>query len=114
VARRTVVDDAGMIEHRRREAAGNVTDTAVLGGRDVADILLCHRSGTIIAMTFFAVINSAGMIKDSIGERNCVMALPAIGSGCRMGRVGGVILAGGIGTVVAGGTIARDTHMVKN
>jgi hypothetical protein len=114
VARRTVIDDAGMIEHRRREAAGKVTDAAVLSGRDVADILLCYRSGTIITMTFFAVINPAGMIKHSIGERNGVMTQAAIGSGYRMGRVGGVILAGGIGTVVAGGTIARDTHMVKN
>jgi len=114
VARRTVVNDAGMIEHRRREAAGNVTDTAVLSSRDVTEILPGHRSGTIVTMTFFAVINPAGVIKDSVGERNGVMALPAIGSGCRMGRVGGVILAGGIGTVMAGGTIARDTDMVKN
>ena len=31
-----VIHDTGMIEHRVRKSAGNVTDTAILGGRDVA------------------------------------------------------------------------------
>ena len=103
MTRRAVIHihNLGMIEHRRLEGAGNVADTTILRGRYVADMLLGHRSGSIITMTFFAVIDPAGMVKDSVGERNGVMAQPAIGRGCRMGRVGGVILAGGICTVVA-------------
>ena len=67
-----------MIEYGRLEGAGNVADTAVLSGRHVAGILLAHRSGSIITMTFFAVIDPAGMVEDSVGERNGVVAHPAI------------------------------------
>jgi len=68
-----------MTEYGRLEGAGNVADTAVLTRRrDVAGILLAHCSGGIITMTFFAVIDPAGMVKDSVGKRNGVMAHPAI------------------------------------
>ena len=51
VTRCTVVYDTSMIEHRIRKSAGNVADTAVLCGRDVADILLGRRPRSAISMT---------------------------------------------------------------
>ena len=39
VAGCAVIYDAGMIEHRVRKGAGDVADTAILSGRDMAGIL---------------------------------------------------------------------------
>ena len=85
MARSTVINDTGMIEHRVLKGAGYVTDTAILRGRDVADILLGHCARSIITMTFFAVINPAGMIKGSVFEIIGVMAYTTILSRDRMG-----------------------------
>jgi len=40
VARRTVINDTGMIENSVCKGTGYMTDTAILSGYDVADILL--------------------------------------------------------------------------
>ena len=52
VARRTVINDTAMIEHRCGKGAGYVTDTAIFSGRDVTGMLLGHCTRTIITMTF--------------------------------------------------------------
>ena len=53
MARSTVIYDTGMIKHRVCKGAGDVTDTAVLCGRDVADILpgSFWRSRRVITVT---------------------------------------------------------------
>ena len=90
MARSTVINDTGMIKHRVCKGAGDVTDTAVLCGRDVAVILLGHCARSIITMTFFTVINPASMIKASVGESAAsstaasAMTYPAILSRSRM------------------------------
>ncbi len=116
MTRGAVVNDTGMIEHRRCKAAGQVTDTAILGGQNVTDILLGHRPRCIITMTFYAVIDSAGMIKDSVGETLGVMAHPAI---LVRGRMISCLSYGPdtdiIGVaIMARGTIGRDTQVVEN
>lgn len=79
VARRAVINDARVTEHRGGKATGHVTDAAILSGRDVADMLLGHRPRGAIAMTFRAVIHSAGMIKTAVLETAAnAMARPAI------------------------------------
>jgi len=116
MTRGAVVNDTGMIEHRRCKSACQVTDTAILGGQNVADILLGHRPRRIITMTFYAVIDPAGMIKDSTGETLSVMAHPAI---LVRGRMISCLSYGPdtniIGVaIMARGTIGRDTQMIKN
>jgi len=111
VAGGAVIHDTGMIEHRVGKSAGNVTDTAILGGRDVACILLGHRTRSTITVTFCAVINPAGMIKSRISEIYGVMADTAVlavrsrmscghspGAGCNITRT----------AVMARGTITGD------
>lgn len=68
MAGRTVIHDIGMIEHRRCKGASNVTNTTILSGKDMAEVLLGHRSRSTITMTFYAVIDPAGMIKNTVSE----------------------------------------------
>ena len=60
MAGRTVIDDAGVIEHRTGERTGVVTDAAVLVGRDMAN-RFADREHVIVARA--AVVDDAGMIK---------------------------------------------------
>ena len=86
VAGHAVINDTGMIEHCCHKGAGYVTETAVLGGRYVAGMLLGHRPRSIVTMTFCAVISAAGMVKGSIRETIGVMAYTAILRRRRMWR----------------------------
>ena len=105
-----------MIEYRRCKGAGQVTDTAILGGQNVVDILLSHRPRCIVTMTFYAFIDSAGMIEDSTGETLGVMAHTAIKVRGRMISC----LSDGPDTdiigvaIMARSTIGRDTQVVEN
>ncbi len=119
VAGGAVIYDTGMIEHRVQKGAGYVTETAILCGRDVADILPgpfrspCRN----ITVTCCAVIHDAGMIKGAIGEivANC-MTRSTIGSRGRM-RLCRLRLSVGSGcnittfTIMARLTIVCDARM---
>ena len=87
VAGDAVIYDTGMIERRVHKGTGYVTQTAILGGLDMVDILPGpFRSPCwIITVTCCAVIHDAGMIKGAIVEivANC-MARSTIGSRGRM------------------------------
>ena len=56
----TIVGDAGMIEGRRFEGIGRITDTAILIGRDMSDFFRCCKTGIVTGCT---VIHDAHMIK---------------------------------------------------
>ena len=120
MAGRTVTDDIGMIEHRRCKGASNVTDTTILISKDMAGAFLGHRSHSTITMTFYAVINPAGMIEYSVSESTTgVMAHSAIGGGCRVRGSGVLRLPSGPkrnkrgAAIMAGNTIAGDTSVRK-
>ena len=89
VARRTVVDDTGMIEHRRRKcAAGHVTDSAILGCYDVVDLgVLAGRIGTVVAgITAHCQHGGIAVVDKRVGKISRVMTQRAIGRSCRMRR----------------------------
>lgn len=70
VARCTVVNDTGMIEHRVGKGAWYVTDAAILSGRNVAGIFLGSywSRGRVIAVTCSAITHNTSMIKGAILE----------------------------------------------
>lgn len=81
MARCAVIHDPRMTENRGCKAAGYVTDTAILRGRNVTGILLGHRPRRIITVTFCAVIDPTGVIKDTVFEIGAdTVAHPAIGA----------------------------------
>jgi len=75
VTGRAVVDDAGVIEHGVEKTAGDVTDAAILGGRQVIDVLA---DGRHAIMAGRAVVHDAGMIKHRGGKCRGAMAIGAI------------------------------------
>ena len=106
-----------MTEHGGFKTTGNVTDTAILGGRDVAHILLGHRTRCTITMAFRAVIHTTSMIKDTVREAGTdSMASTAIGSGIGMRRRRCFAQRSGRCykvAIVARSTVTRDTGMRK-
>ena len=80
MARDTVINDTGMIEHRYSKSAGYVTGTTILVGHNVAGFLAnCTTRTTIMTgVTAFTHNFGVAMIHKSVSEINGVMAYPAI------------------------------------
>ena len=107
VAGRAVVHDARMGERASGEAAGFVTDAAVLGGGHVVG-LLAQGGNTVV--TGGAVIHHTGVIKHRANKCAGVMAHTAIlGRGDVRGR-----LTSGVRTVMTRGAITTDPRMTEN
>ena len=62
MTRSTVIHDTGVIEHRVEEAAGNVTDAAILSCGEVVEMFT---DGRCAIMAGRAIIRDTGMIKHS-------------------------------------------------
>ncbi len=60
MARRTIIDDTGMIESCRHKATGVMTDTTILTSRNVIEFF---RGGETAIMTRGAVVHDPCMIK---------------------------------------------------
>ena len=60
MTRSAIVRNTGMIEGRRFEGIGRMTDTAILTGRDMSDFFRCGKTGIVTGCT---VIHDAHMIK---------------------------------------------------
>jgi hypothetical protein len=87
VTRGTIIYDTLVTEHCGFKTTGNVTDTAILGGRHVTGILLGRCTWRTITMTFCAVIYTTCMIKDTVSKVGTdSMASTAIGDGIGMRR----------------------------
>ena len=121
MALRAVIHDTGVTEHRRRKGTGYVADTAILGGRNMADILLCRCPRSTIGMTFVAVINPSGVIKDAIGEITTrkTMAYATILGRVRMARCNGCLASCTCCNIIYTAIMARftipgDTCMSEN
>jgi len=82
VARGTVINDTGMIEHCSAKGAGYVTDTAILiccnVGRIDLGSLANRRYPIVTGVATFTYNFRAGMINKSGSEIGGVMARPAI------------------------------------
>ena len=109
-----------MIEHCVGKSARNVTDTAILCGRNVTSILLrpYWSRRRVITVTCGAVTHDAGMIKGTILEIVANgMAGSAIGSGG--GMISCLCFSKSAGrrnmiAVMARSTITSDTRMIEN
>ena len=106
VAGSAIIDDAGMIEGCRHEAAGGMTDTAILVGVDMVGFLGCGETGV---MTGRAVIHDAGMIEGGRQETRGHVTVAAVGVGRHME----VLFAGGGNPFMAGGTVIHDALMFE-
>ena len=87
VARRTVIDDTGMIKHRRCErATGHVTDTAILVRDDmVGPVIHACRINTVVAGITPAIdYLGAGVVDERVGKTSRVVANGAISVGVLM------------------------------
>ena len=117
VTRGTIIDDTLVTEHGGFKTTGNVTDTAILGGRYVTSVFLGRCTRCTITMTFVAVIYSTSMVKNTVREvgTDC-MASPAIGSGIGMRRRRCFTTRAGRRykvAIVARNTVTRDTRVRK-
>ena len=122
VAGGTVVNNAGVVEHRgHKGAAGHVTDAAILAGDYVRGIGLCILAGrtdpVVAGVTPFTHHLGAGVIHKRVEEIRRVMAHRTVAGGVQMnGRTG---LSSGSErdiprtSIVAGGTVIGDAHMQK-
>lgn len=106
MAGRAIVDDAGMIEGCRDEAARVMADTAILIGHDMTGFLGCRETG---AVTGRAVIHDARVTKARRFETSGLMAVDAIAVGRHME----VAFAGSSITVMTGCTVVDDTLVFK-
>ena len=122
VARRTIIDDTAMIEHRRcKAAAGCMTDAAVLGCRHMGWIhlrILTRGIGTVVAgVAAFTHDCRTAMVYKCTQEACRVMADPAIltvrgwMTGCHAYRPGPVIV---MCSIMARGTITGDTRVIEH
>lgn len=101
VARSTIIDDAGMIEGCRYEAAGGMTDTAILVSVDMVGFLGCGETGV---MTGRAVIHDAGMIESCRQETRGHVTITTVSVGRHME----VVFAGGGNPIMTGRTVIHD------
>ena len=97
-----------MIEDRGCEAAGQVTNTAIGGCRNMAAMLSNCRN-TIV--TGRAVTDYAGMIEERTGKTGCVVADAAILAGGDMRRRLRKRTEYIVGPIVARHTITGDARM---
>lgn len=102
VAGSAIVDDPGMIEGSRHEAAGGMADTAILVSVDMVGFLGC---GETSIMTGGAVIYDADMIE---GCRQETRGHVTIATVC-IGRHMEVAFTGGGNPIMAGCTVIHDT-----
>jgi len=88
VTRRTVVDDAGMIEYRRFEAtARRVAGAAILGGCHVAGVHAFCRSGAIgyvTGITAHGQHRRIGVVDECVGKIKRVMTQGTVLGGYRV------------------------------
>ena len=75
VTRGAVIYDTGMIEHGIEKAAGDVTDAAIFGGRQMVNMFT---SGGRPIMARCTVIHDTGMIKHCGGKCRGTMAVRTI------------------------------------
>lgn len=116
VTGRAVIDDTGVIEHRRRKGAGHVTDIAILVCRNVVGFgALADCDDTIMA-GIATITHHRGTVVINKGRRKNVgiVAYPAILSSrdmiTRLAYRAGCIKV----SIMAGGTITRDTRVIEN
>ena len=102
VTRNTIVDDAGMIEGCRDEAARVMADTTILTGRDMTGVLGCSETS---AMTGRAVIHDTRVTKTRRFKAGGLMAVDAI----IVGRYMEIGFPGSGSTVVAAHTVIQDS-----
>ncbi len=107
VAGSTIVDDAGMIEACRHEAAGSMTDTAILVGVDMIGFL---GRGETSVMTGCAVIHDTGMIETCRQKTRGHVTVAAV----TVGRYMKVALAGGGNTIMTIRTVIHDTLVFES
>ena len=84
VAGRAVIDDAAVIEYRRREGTtGGVADIAILGGRHVAGsgVLAGGIDAVMAGIATQGQDSRVGVIDEGIGEIDRVVATRAVGGG---------------------------------
>ena len=90
VARRAVVDNAGMIEYRRFEVTTRrVAGTAILGGGHVSGVHAFCRTGTIGDVTGIAAHGQhrrIGMVHKRVGKINRVVTKGTVPGSYRMRR----------------------------
>ena len=107
VARRAVVNDAGVIESRRRPGQSRVAAVALLHGLHVANVFTC-RSSTVMA-------RRAGALDMSVIHHQ--HRAPDVGGMAVFADVVGIDVidrfAGGIRAVVAGGAVVNDIVMTE-
>ena len=113
MAGNTVIDDTGVIKNDIGEGAGDVADTAILRGRNVAGMLWRGRR-CCTAVAGRTVIHDAGMIKGGTGKIRAVMTGAAILGGgnmcCRHSSRPQFFM----GPIVAAGTIPGDVVVSEN
>jgi len=104
MTRGAIIRDTGMIEGRRFEGIGGMTDTAILNGRDMSNFFRRGKTGIV---TGCAIIHDTHMIKACRQKSGGLVAVPAIIVGRHMvGR--GSFSPGGC-TIVARRTGIIDT-----
>ena len=106
VAGSTIIDDAGMIEGCRHEATGGMTDTAILIGVDMVDLLGGGETGIV---TGRAIIYDAVMIEACRHKARSHVAVTAVG----IGRYMEVVFAGGGVAIMTGSTVIHDALMFE-
>ena len=108
MTRDAIVDDAGMIEGRRFEGTRVMTDTAILIGRNMADIFRRREAGSVTGCT---VIYDADVIEGCRLKARGLVAVSAITVGRHMA---GVFSDGGISIVTRStGIIVTDQLVIK-
>ena len=121
VTGRTVVHDAGVIKHRwGKGTSGHVTDTAILGSRDVVGpgILTGCSDAVVAGVAAGGEHGRVAVVDKRVGEIGCIMAQSTIGRGCRVRRSS--CLASGAKrnktrtAIVAGGTIAGNARVCQH
>jgi hypothetical protein len=119
VARRAVINDTGMIEHRRRKGTGNVTGTAVLDRCNMVGLgILAGCIDAVVAGIAPVAYNvRAGVVDKRIGKISRVMAYGAVPvcvlMNLRNGHPSGAEPNMIRTAVMARHTITGDTDMAK-
>lgn len=115
-----VIDDAGMIEHRRRKAAaGRVADTTILGCHHVGRINLGVFTGsgnTVAGVATGRQYGGIAMVDKRVGKCSCIVAKSTIFVSYRMRR-GGRLCPGPKTrktTIVAGNAVIDDASVSEH
>ena len=106
VAGSTIINDAGMIEGCRHEAAGGMTDATILVSVDMVGLFGCGETGV---MTGHAVIHDAVMIEACRYKTRGHVTVATVSIGRHM-EVG---FAGGGNTIMTARTVIHDTLVLE-